>query len=228
MPWSCGWKSRLALACTPPPMKTPTALILPLTLSIAPTPVVLACTWTWLAICWPFMERRPTLGQASSIITIADIPTWMGYFARWRVQCVSVSEASEIVAGCKRLEKENWRQAHWELQNRFSSMRFDSTPSAAARPFQPQATPPSPLVDDAPQAYPAQNGLAWGSPTPGLTACSPMRKTSLSHQPSSDDDGVSTDATISGKLLCKRRGSRGNRSNQSGTDSDETLTSGGR
>ena len=42
---------------------------------------------------------------------IIDIPTWMGYFARWRVKCVSVSEASEIVAGCKRLEKENWRRA---------------------------------------------------------------------------------------------------------------------
>ena len=40
---------------------------------------------------------------------IANIPTWMGYFARWRVSCVSVSEASEILAGCKRLEKENLR-----------------------------------------------------------------------------------------------------------------------
>ena len=40
---------------------------------------------------------------------IANIPTWMGYFARWRVQCVSVSEASEILAGCKRLEKESLR-----------------------------------------------------------------------------------------------------------------------
>ena len=40
---------------------------------------------------------------------IADIPTWMGYFAKWRVQCVSVSEASDILAGCKRLEKENLR-----------------------------------------------------------------------------------------------------------------------
>ena len=40
---------------------------------------------------------------------IANIPTWMGYFARWRVRCASVSEASEILAGCKRLEKENWR-----------------------------------------------------------------------------------------------------------------------
>ena len=40
---------------------------------------------------------------------ITDIPSWMGYPAKWRVQCVSVSEASEILAGCKRLEKENWR-----------------------------------------------------------------------------------------------------------------------
>ena len=40
---------------------------------------------------------------------IANIPTWMGYYTRWRVQCVSVTEASEILAGCKRLEKENLR-----------------------------------------------------------------------------------------------------------------------
>ena len=40
---------------------------------------------------------------------IMNIPTWMGYFARWRVQCVSISKASEILAGCKRLEKENLR-----------------------------------------------------------------------------------------------------------------------
>ena len=40
---------------------------------------------------------------------IADIPTWMRYFARLRVRCVSVSEANEILAGCKRLDKENWR-----------------------------------------------------------------------------------------------------------------------
>ena len=40
---------------------------------------------------------------------ITDISIWMGYFARWGVQCVSVSKASEILAGCKRLEKENWR-----------------------------------------------------------------------------------------------------------------------
>ena len=70
---------------------------------------------------------------------IVDLPTWMGYFAKWRVQCVSVSEASEILAGCKRLEKENWRRAHLDLQNRLSSMWLNSPLSATARPFQPQA-----------------------------------------------------------------------------------------
>ena len=107
-------------------------------------------------------------------------------------------------------------------------MRLDSTLSATTRPFQPQTTLLSPLVDDVPQAYPVQNGLARGSPTPGLTIGSPVRRASLSHCHSSDDDGVSTDTTISGKSLCSRRGGRGNRGNQSGSDSDETLTSGGR
>ena len=73
------------------------------------------------------------LGQAAAASkAIANIPTWMGYFARWRVQCISISEASEILAGCKRMEKENLRQARWELQNRFSSMQLDSTLSATA------------------------------------------------------------------------------------------------
>ena len=40
---------------------------------------------------------------------ITNTPTWMGYFTRWRVQCVSVSKASEILAGCKRLKKESLR-----------------------------------------------------------------------------------------------------------------------
>ena len=108
--------------------------------------------------------------------TIADIPTWMEYFAKWRVQCVSVSEASEILAGCKRLEKENWRQAHWDLQNRLSSMQLNSPLSATARPFQPQTASPSALVDDIPRDYPAWNGLARGSPTQGSTTGLPVRK----------------------------------------------------
>ena len=42
------------------------------------------------------------IGQAvTASKAIANIPTWIGYFARWRVKCVSISEASEILAGCK-------------------------------------------------------------------------------------------------------------------------------
>ena len=74
---------------------------------------------------------------------IANIPTWMGYFARWRVKCISISEASEILAGCKRIEKKNLRRAHWELQQRFSAMQLDSTLSTTAQPFQPRVTPQS-------------------------------------------------------------------------------------
>ena len=73
------------------------------------------------------------IGQAiTASQAITNIPTWMGYFARGRVRCVSISEASEILAGCKRIEKENLRRAHWELQNWFSSMQLDSTLSATA------------------------------------------------------------------------------------------------
>ena len=40
---------------------------------------------------------------------VGELPMWMGYTARWRVRCVSLAEANEILAGCKRLEKENRR-----------------------------------------------------------------------------------------------------------------------
>ena len=72
---------------------------------------------------------------------IANIPTWMGYFATWRVKCISTSKASEILAGCKRIEKESLRRAHWELQQWFSTLQVDSTLSA--QPFQPRVTPQS-------------------------------------------------------------------------------------
>ena len=69
---------------------------------------------------------------------IANIPTWMGYFATWRVKCISTTEAGEILAGCKRIEKESLRRARWELQQRFSALQVDSTLSATAQPFQPR------------------------------------------------------------------------------------------
>ena len=51
--------------------KTLTALILQLMLSTSPIQVVPACTWMWPAICWPSMERRLTLGQASSMSKVS-------------------------------------------------------------------------------------------------------------------------------------------------------------
>ena len=141
---------------------------------------------------------------------IADIPSWMGYPAKWRVRCVSVSEASEILAGCKRLEKENWRRVRWDLQNRLSSMWLNSTLSATARPFQPQATSSLALVDDIPRDYPAQNGLARGSPTRGITAGSPVGRALPNHRYTSDEEGVSTDTSTYEKSLRKRCGGRGN------------------
>ena len=107
-------------------------------------------------------------------------------------------------------------------------MQLNFTLSATARPFQPQATTPSALVDNIPRDYPAQNGLARGSPTMGITAGSPVGRALLNHHYTSDEEGVSTDTATSGKSLRKRHGGRGNRGNQSGSDSDETPTPGGR
>ena len=130
---------------------------------------------------------------------IIEIPTWMGYFARWRVKCVSISEASEIVAGCKRLEKENW----------FSAMQVDTVLSTTARPFQPQVTPQSSNEDDGPPVYPPRSGWSGSHPTPGLVPSWPVRRTSFSHPHSSDDDGVSSDASNHDRSLRRRCGSRG-------------------
>ena len=47
---------------------------------------------------------------------VTEIPTWMGLTAKWRVKCVSLVEAKDILAGCKRLEQENRRQEHQYFQ----------------------------------------------------------------------------------------------------------------
>ena len=37
---------------------------------------------------------------------VREISTWMDLTAKWRVKCVSLAEAKDILAGCKRLEQE--------------------------------------------------------------------------------------------------------------------------
>ena len=34
---------------------------------------------------------------------VREIPSWMGLTAKWRVRCVSLTKAKDILAGCKRL-----------------------------------------------------------------------------------------------------------------------------
>ena len=79
-----------------------------------------------------------------------------------------------------------------------------------------------------PRAYPARHGLERSSLTPGLAADSPVGGAFPSHCQSSDDNGVSTDTSISDKPSCSRCGSRRSQSSRSGSDSDGTHSSGGR
>ena len=47
---------------------------------------------------------------------VTEIPTWMGLTARWKVKCVSLAEANDILAECKRLEQENQRRERLYFQ----------------------------------------------------------------------------------------------------------------
>ena len=47
---------------------------------------------------------------------VSQLPTWMGFTARWTVRCVSLAEANDTLADCKRLEKENRRRERLYFQ----------------------------------------------------------------------------------------------------------------
>ena len=86
--------------------------------------------------------------------TVREIPTWMGLTAKWRVKCVSLAEAKDILAGCKRLERENRRQEHQYFQERFAPLHQPSGLSVNAAPFQPQAAMPMPRLAEMPNDQP--------------------------------------------------------------------------
>ena len=159
---------------------------------------------------------------------IANIPTWMGYFATWRVKCISTSEVGEILAGCKRIEKENLRHARYELQQWFSALQVGSSLSTTAQPFQPRVAPQSSREDNVPRSSPAGHGLAGSSPAPGIAPGSPLRRAFPSHHQSSDDNRVSTNTTITDRTPHRRHGSQRSRSSCSSSDSNGTRSSGGR
>ena len=78
--------------------------------------------------------------------TVTEIPTWMGLTARWEVKCVSLAEANDILAGCRRLEQENQRRERWYYQECLASLHQPSGLSATTAPFQPRAAPPLPRL----------------------------------------------------------------------------------
>ena len=162
--------------------------------------------------------------QASQ--AIAMIPTWMGYLATWRVRCVSVTEASDIVTACKRLERENWRRARWELQHRFSTMRLGSALSADAKPFQPQTASSSTLVASPPQGPVDLAGPRESSPAAAATG-TPVCRSPVSHH-ASDEGETSPDTSIPDRTPRRRHAGRGNRSCHSGSDSDDSHASAAR
>ena len=85
---------------------------------------------------------------------VREISTWIGLMAKWRVKCVSLVEAKDILAGCKRLEQENQRREHQYFQERFAPLHQPSGLSVNAVPFQPQATMPMPRLAEMPSDQP--------------------------------------------------------------------------
>ena len=156
----------------------------------------------------------------------------MGYTAKWKVRCVSLAEANDILVGCKRLEKENRRREHLYFQGQLASMHQFSNLSATAVPFQPQATLPTPRLADAARGHQepeSDRSAADLSPLQRTVGSFRDRLPSPSHHPHSQasDDG---DLTTNGNSTDytsrrKKRRSRGSRSSQAGRSDKSTSNS---
>ena len=171
---------------------------------------------------------------------VTEISTWMGLTARWRVKCVSLAEANDILAGCKRLEQENRRREHQYFQEQLASLHQPSGLSATAAPFQPQATLPMPRLAEMASDPHKQEGSrpkASFSPSRRSTTSSVGRVPSPIWGPypqTSVDDATSDVGLVDPSSRKKGRRSRGNRGSRSGESSDSshstrsTTSSGGR
>ena len=168
---------------------------------------------------------------------VREIPTWMGLTAKWRVKCVSLAEAKDILAGCKRLERENRRREHQYFQERFAPMHQPSGLSVNAAPFQPQATVPMPRPAEMPSDQPEAESRG---PKDGL---SPSRRSTTSSvgkipspmrgpYPQTSDDDVTSDVGLVDPSSCRKgkrgRGSRGGRSGESSDSSHSVKSSASR
>ena len=173
-------------------------------------------------------------------LAVKEIPTWMGLTARWRVKCVSLAEAKDILAGFKRLEQENQRREHQYFQERFTPLHQPSGLSVTVAPFQPQAVMPMPRPAEIPSD---QHEAEKRGPKTSLSPSRCLTTSSIGKIPSpirgpypqtSDDDATSDVGLVDpfsrrkGKRNWGNRGSRGGESSDSSHSTRSSTSSGGR
>ena len=172
--------------------------------------------------------------------TVTEIATWMGLTAKWRVKCVSLAEAKDILAGCKRLEQENRRREHQYFQELLASLHQPFGLSVTVAPFQPWATMPMPRPAEMASD---QHEAEKRGPKAGLSPSHRSTTSSVGKGPSpirgpypqtSDDDATSHVGLADPSSRKKGRRSWGNRGVRSGESSDSShsarssTSSGGR
>ena len=159
---------------------------------------------------------------------VTEIPTWMGLTARWEVKCVSLTEANDILAGCRRLEQENHRREHRYYQERLTSMHQPSGLSAIATPFQPWSAPLPPQLAEMASDQHKQKG---SGPKAGFPPARRSTTSSVGKVPSpiqspypqtSDDDATSDVGLVDPSSRKRGRRSQGNRGSRSGKSSDSS------
>ena len=153
---------------------------------------------------------------------VARIPTWMGFGAKWKVRCISLTEANTILAGCKRLESENRRRERLHYQEQLASMHPFSNLSSPAIPFQPQSTLPISGCQGSERGGP----ITGPSPSQQVKNPSRDRTSSLgSHstsQPSDEGDLTTDGSSTEGTSHRRKRRSRSSRNGQAGGASSTT------
>ena len=167
-------------------------------------------------------RKRPKAGLIQDVAIEADhavteIPTWMGLTARWRVKYVSLAEAKDILAGCKRLKQENRRWEHQYFQERLTSLHQPSGLSVTAAPFHPQAAMPMPRPAEMTSD---QHEAEKRGPKTGLSPSHHSTTSSVGKVPSpirgpypqtSDDDATSDVGLVDPSSRRKGKRSWGNR-----------------
>ena len=110
-----------------------------------------------------------------------------------KVRAISLQEAKELLAGMKHLEWESIRKAHLSVQVQLSAWHLGSTLSTMAKPFVPLATSSGTVMDPSVTPHPLPLG---DQPT------RPIYTT--------DDEGLSTDASVVSQHSAQSSHNRGN------------------